>query len=54
MVCHVDEGREGAPLMVVGCPWWRFFLAMVCLKVECKVVRLERMMEVQGMKEGLG
>ena len=37
--------------MEVGCPWWKVFLAMVCLVEEWKVVKLEREMEVQGMGE---
>ena len=51
MVCLVEERREGAPQMVVGCLWWRIFLAMVCLVEECEVVKLEEVKEVQGMGE---
>ena len=49
IVCLVEERREGAPQMVVGCLWWRIFLAMVCLKVECEVVKLGRVKEDWGM-----
>ena len=48
MFCQ-EERREGPPQMMVGCLWWRIFLAMVCLRVECEVVKLERVKEVQGM-----
>ena len=50
---YQEERREGAPQMVVGCLWWRIFLAMVCLKVGCdgKVVKLERVKEDWGMLE---
>ena len=34
MVCQ--EERREAPQMLMGCLWWSFFLAMVCLRVECK------------------
>ena len=36
----LEERREGAPQVVMGCLWWRIFLAMVCLKVECEEVKL--------------
>ena len=37
MVCQVEEWREGAPQVVVGCLWWRFFFGVV----EYEVVKLE-------------
>ena len=37
--------------MEVGCLWWKVFLAMVCLVERWKVVKLEEVMEVQGMGE---
>ena len=53
MVCH--EERREAPQMELGCLWRLAMvclleerLAMVCLK-ECEVVRLEELLEVQGM-----
>ena len=44
MVCQVER-REGAPQMELGCLWWRIFLAMVCLRMECEVVKLEWVIE---------
>ena len=43
MVCQVEEWREGAPQVKVGCLWWRIFWAMVCQMVVCEVVRLWEM-----------
>ena len=40
MVCQVEESREGAPQMELGCLWWRILLAMVCLEVACEEVKL--------------
>ena len=39
MFCQ-EWGRERAGQMMVGCLWWRIFLAMVCLMMECEEVEL--------------
>ena len=50
MVCLVEERKERAPLMVLGCLLEE--LAMVCLREELKVVRDEETGDL-GMVENL-